>query len=104
MDAQRVGELPAGDAPLRAQHGDAVVDDLAHPVRTRCIAFSRRAATLEPDSRRAIRRSTIGASTSPTTAQSSKHADGLQVPPRASDLDARQRSGSSAERMPRPSQ
>jgi hypothetical protein len=32
------------------------------------MAFSRRAATLEPDSRRAIRRSTTGATRSPATA------------------------------------
>jgi hypothetical protein len=39
----------------------------AHPTRRR--SCSRRSATLEPDSRRAIRRSTIGATTRPSTAQ-----------------------------------
>ena len=52
-----------------AQHGYAVVGGLAQN-GFRCMAFSRRSATLEPDSRRAIRRNTIGARTSPTMAQS----------------------------------
>src|ERR687894_1781369 len=30
VDAECVGELGPGDAPLGAEHGDAVVDDLAH--------------------------------------------------------------------------
>ena len=68
------------------------------------MAFSRRSATLEPDSRRAIRRSTIGASTRPTTAQSRARRRVSRCRQESPNSTAAIEPGSSAERMPRPSQ
>src|SRR6185437_5205832 len=111
---ERVGQLAPGDPALGPQHGDPVVDGLAHgsfSVRARSrgahyprIVFSRRAATLEPDSRRAIRRSTTGASTSPAIAHAESTATVAgcrQEWPTSTTAIA---CGSSAERIPSPSQ
>ena len=71
VDAEGVGEVPSGDSALGAEHRDPVVDDLAAHV-ARSIARSRRAATRDPDSRRAIRRSTAGADARPSADHASR--------------------------------
>ncbi len=58
------GAWSADDRLSRAIASDAITNDDAQVPRS---TFSRRVATVDPDSRRAIRRSTTGASTSPTT-------------------------------------
>src|SRR6185437_6705919 len=103
VHAERVGEFPPGDLPLRAQHRDPVVDGLgAHVARS--IARSRRAATRDPDSRRAIRRSTAGAATSPITDHATRTRSTYGSRQDPSSSTAARPGGSSAARIPSPSQ
>src|SRR5918994_6965809 len=103
VDAESLGEVPPRNTPFGAQHGYAVVRGLAHQP-ARCIAFSRLAATVEPDSRCAILRSTTGARTRPTTAQipsTPMVSRCLQESPISTLTSV---SGRNAERIPSPTQ
>ena len=77
-------QVATGDALLGTEQGDPVVHGLAH--LTHWVAASVAAATCEPDWRRAIRRSSAGATRAPTTAQAPEHGHGLQRAPGAADL------------------
>jgi hypothetical protein len=100
VHAERVGQFAPGDPALGPQHGDPVIDGLAH----RRITFSRRAATVEPDSRRAIRRSTTGASTRPATAHADSTPNVARCRHECPTSTAASAFGRRAERIPSPSQ
>src|ERR1700754_417387 len=61
VHTQRVGKLAPRDALLGPQRRDAVVDGVAQC--THCSAAWRAASTCDPDWRRDMRRSTMGATT-----------------------------------------
>src|SRR6266542_93103 len=108
VDPEGLRELPTRDTPLRAQHGDAVVDGFAHRSSSsqpmRWSARWRRACMLAPDSLRAMRRSTTGARTRPTSAHAPSTPTVSRCRHDAAISTEAAEFGRKAERTPSPSQ